>query len=212
MSVQRFFSASFVATVLALAVPTFAQKPADAPKNSTAQCADGTFSTAKTQRGACSQHGGVKLWWGAGDVVTPVPSKPATASKAGTTASTSAQKGATGQCNDGSYTRAKTQRGACSQHGGVRTWFGASSNSKAAPPPMTQEPPNAPSTPPSTQVKAPTKSAAGAPENATAKCKDAHTPTRSSTVAPARGTAAWRSGTSSGTCDQRRRSSCSTRR
>jgi hypothetical protein len=33
-------------------------------------------------------------------------------------------QGATGQCADGSYTKAKTQRGACSNHGGVKTWFG----------------------------------------------------------------------------------------
>src|SRR6266851_780173 len=33
-------------------------------------------------------------------------------------------KDATGQCEDGSYTRAKTQQGACSSHGGVKTWYG----------------------------------------------------------------------------------------
>src|SRR5437588_11255415 len=59
--VQRFGSKrqllhahAVVAVALALAVPTFAQKPADAPKNATVQCTDDTFSTAKTQQGACS--------------------------------------------------------------------------------------------------------------------------------------------------------------
>src|SRR2546421_10412483 len=122
MITRRFVFASFAAAVLA--VPAFAQKPANAPKNATAQCADGTFSTAKTQQGACSRHGGVKLWWGAGNVVAPKPIPPksttttppkgVSSTKGGTRATASAPKGATGQCNDGSYTRAKTQRGACS--------------------------------------------------------------------------------------------------
>ena len=193
MTARQSFSASVVAAVLAFAVPTFAQKPSDAPKNATAQCTDGTFSTAKTQQGACSQHGGVKLWWGAGTVVAPAPIPPkstptvrprgASSSKSGTAGRASVPKGATGQCNDGSYTRAKTQCGACSRHGGVKTWFGGKSSSTAstptntrvpktaASPPPTQEPPNVPPTPPSSAAKAPTKSPANAP-GATAKCKD----------------------------------------
>jgi len=55
-------SAGVIAGLLAFAAPAFAQKPADAPKNATAQCTDGTFSTAKTEQGACSKHGGVKSW------------------------------------------------------------------------------------------------------------------------------------------------------
>jgi Protein of unknown function (DUF3761) len=33
-----------------------------------------------------------------------------------------ASAGATGQCNDGSYTMAKNHQGACSRHGGVAKW------------------------------------------------------------------------------------------
>src|SRR2546425_13371760 len=106
MIMRRLFSASLVAGALAFAVPTFAQKPADAPKNATAQCQDGTFSTAKTQQGACSRHGGVKMWWGAGTVIAPAPIAPkstatarpkgASSSKGDTAASGSAPNGATG--------------------------------------------------------------------------------------------------------------------
>jgi hypothetical protein len=35
-----------------------------------------------------------------------------------------APKGSTGECKDGSYTSAKTERGACSRHGGVKQWYG----------------------------------------------------------------------------------------
>ena len=71
--INRLFSrTSFVAAVLAIAVSTFAQKPANEPKSATAQCKDDTFSSAKTQQGACSNHGGVKTWWGAATSGRPV--------------------------------------------------------------------------------------------------------------------------------------------
>ena len=63
MMARRLLFASAVAGVLACAAPTFAQKPASAPKGATAQCNDGSFSTAKTERGACSHHGGVAEWY-----------------------------------------------------------------------------------------------------------------------------------------------------
>src|SRR5438477_4232009 len=104
------FSASLVAGVLALTVPLLAQKPSNAPANATAQCQDGTYSTAKTERGACSKHGGVKTWWG----TTAAPPKSKSAKKE-TPPTKSAQKsalaGATGECNDGTFTRAKRQQG-----------------------------------------------------------------------------------------------------
>ena len=43
-------------------------------------------------------------------------------------ADTTSAAGATGQCNDGTYTTSATKRGACSDHGGVKSWSG-----KAAP-------------------------------------------------------------------------------
>lgn len=200
--IARRLSYSFLfAAVLALAVPTFAQKPANAPKNATAQCKDDTFSTAKTEKGACSKHGGVKTWFGAAATPAPKAPAPAAASKtapqpspkpsASARGSASAQPpaSATGQCADGSYTRAKTQQGACSTHGGVKTWFAGAQPPAAAPsaaasqPRSTPAPLPAPSAPVSASkagaVKpAPTPAAtlaakpADAPPTATAKCKD----------------------------------------
>src|SRR5437868_5143025 len=78
MIARRLLSTSLVAGVLALATPLVAQKPASAPKNATAQCKDSTYSTAKTEQGACSQHGGVKTWWGP---LAPAPTPSASKSK-----------------------------------------------------------------------------------------------------------------------------------
>ena len=36
---------------------------------------------------------------------------------------TGVPKGSTGQCKDGTYTKAKARSGACSKHGGVYRWY-----------------------------------------------------------------------------------------
>ena len=51
-----------VALTLAIASPAAAQAK---PANASAQCKDGSYSQAKTERGACSGHGGVGTWYGA---------------------------------------------------------------------------------------------------------------------------------------------------
>src|SRR5436309_9835342 len=107
MTVQKRFAAAVTASLLALALPLLAQKPPNAPANATAQCQDGTYSTAKTERGACSKHGGVKTWWG----TTAAPSKSKSAKKEPPptkSAQKGASAGATGECADGTFTRAKT--------------------------------------------------------------------------------------------------------
>jgi hypothetical protein len=196
-----YLNGAVLAAVLALSVPIFAQKPANAPAGSTAQCSDGSFSTAKTERGACSKHGGVKAWFGPAAPATKQPAAKAprtgaadnprrtpTASAGGSTGA--APAGSTGQCSDGSYTRAKTQQGACSKHGGVKTWFAANSpappvkvSPNAAPPPAPRDttsrsaPAPTPTAPapraPASSGKAPTVAPPpGTPNDATAKCKD----------------------------------------
>jgi len=134
MITHRFVRTSLVPAVLAIAISTFAQKPTNAPKNATAQCKDGTFSSAKTEQGACSKHGGVKTWWGADTSGSPgateTKARPATESspkfetKPSTkTTAANAPEGATAKCKDGTYSHAKSHSGACSHHGGVAEWY-----------------------------------------------------------------------------------------
>src|SRR3954464_15555294 len=126
------FSASILAAVLAFGVPALAQKSASAPKDATAQCKDNTYSKAKTERGACSSHGGVKTWWGSEAAAPPAatkatpPAAPKSAPKETAPkpkAQASRPADATAECTDGTFSTAKTKQGACSRHGGVKTWF-----------------------------------------------------------------------------------------
>jgi hypothetical protein len=115
---------------------------------------------------------------------------------------------ATGQCDDGTYTRAKNQQGACSSHGGVKTWYGEPAAAAPAPAAKTSRVPkpartSAPTTtaepeaaPPAPVTKTPAKTAppAGTPADATAKCKDgtySHSKHHSGTCSHHGGVAEW---------------------
>jgi hypothetical protein len=132
------------AAILAFAVPSLVVSiDAQArPKNATAQCKDGSYSTAKTKQGACSKHGGVQTWFAdekppttaapkSGTASTPqtandAPKTPAPKTPAPGTATKNASGApgnATAKCKDGTYSYAKQHSGACSHHGGVAEWY-----------------------------------------------------------------------------------------
>src|SRR3954449_66272 len=83
--------AGIVAGSLAVIAPTFtANASAQTPKDATAKCKDGTYTTAKTQRGACSGHGGVAKWTGATNSSGSLAAAPTNARSAAPAAPTAA--------------------------------------------------------------------------------------------------------------------------
>lgn len=67
-----FISAAVAATLLT-SIGSYAQAPASAPTGSTGLCKDGTYYSGASKRGACSDHKGLKDWYG------PALAAPATA-------------------------------------------------------------------------------------------------------------------------------------
>jgi hypothetical protein len=194
---RRLLTSWLAAGALALAVPGLtpsarAQSNA-APKDATAKCKDGTYSTAKTKRGACSGHGGIATWLAdTKSAPKSAPSNPprtetrspGTAGSSANRSATNAPSDATGRCKDGSFTTASSKRGACSGHGGVDTWFADSNAKPAAPPrsPAAERPAPAPT--PAAPARTPRQNESAqtpkqvqapppdAPQNATALCND----------------------------------------
>jgi hypothetical protein len=158
MRFRSLISAASIGALMSLSSAMAASRPS----NATAQCTDGTYSTAKTKQGACSKHGGVQTWFG-DQAPASAPVAPARPAAAHTTA---IPKNSTAQCNDGTYSSAKTKSGACSKHGGVRTWYADQAPAPAPLPPTR--------TPPAPRQAGRTASTAPAPnpQNATARCND----------------------------------------
>jgi hypothetical protein len=193
---RRMFRASIVASAFAFAltVPaTTLNARAQAPSGATAQCKDGTYSTAKSKRGACSGHGGIASWLADSNSEKPKPTaadksprnsdspanQPTSTSERSAARPSAAPGDATGLCKDGSYTTAASKRGACSGHGGIGTWFAASgANGKALNPEKsaTSDRAGTPTSAPKAQPHTPTAQTAdrpsSAPETATAQCND----------------------------------------
>ena len=94
--------AGIAMAITAAANPATAQsgKKTEMPAKATARCTDNTWSSAASQQGACSRHGGVAKWFG------------------------KAPKGATARCKDGEYWTAAERQGACAGHDGVAFWMG----------------------------------------------------------------------------------------
>ena len=133
---------------------------AQAPADATAKCKDGTYSTAKSSQGRCSNHGGVAQLLNTTSTSTSRSAPTTTKSTARTrTAAGGVPISATFQCKDGSYSTAKTTSGACSRHGGVDHALGGAAATSPAP---------ASSRSRSTS----TAPAGGEPAGATFQCKD----------------------------------------
>ena len=146
--------------VSALVLGTRWNVAAQAPAGATAKCGDGTYSKSKTEKGACSKHKGVVEWYGAGGNAA-APQAPAAA------APSAAPAGATFACKDGSYSKSKSAKGACSKHGGIDHALtgGQAPAAESAPAGASEATPSAGKAPMAARPS-------DAPANATAKCKD----------------------------------------
>ena len=134
------FSLAALAACFALGLPA----QSALAKTHMVACKDGTH--AKAGRGACSGHGGVATAASHAKVKVKAKAKAKAKEKAKAkapsktmtkrmeghmTAKHAAAKktakagaaGATARCKDGTYSHAKTHRGACSGHGGVAEWM-----------------------------------------------------------------------------------------
>jgi hypothetical protein len=131
-----------------MAVPAFVVAAPVKPKNATAKCTDGTYSTAKTRTGACSGHGGVATW-------LKEPKDEAKASKSDSKASHKADAKADKETKAEKKADRKAEKAA-----------------PPAPPAAPRETRPAPRSAPESPAPKASARAAGAPADATAQCND----------------------------------------
>ncbi len=116
------------AGLLLVAVGAKAQR---IPSNATGKCGDGTYTSAGQKEGACSGHGGLKIWYPSATNLTngvdPIQETPA-GSTSDSLPAGKLPNNATGKCKDGTYTKAGKQQGACSGHGGLVIWYPSATN------------------------------------------------------------------------------------
>ncbi len=162
----------------AKAAPATAPTPATAkPAGATGVCNDGSYTSAKSARGACAGHGGVKQWLNAPAAAPMAPKGPPPKAMPPKSLGAGAPANATGLCNDGSFTTAKGKRGACSAHGGLKNWIGEEEGAPPPKPTATPVPPKAtpnvaPSPMAAPQANKPRPNAPVDAANATALCND----------------------------------------
>jgi Protein of unknown function (DUF3761) len=119
-------TAKFVATFVFFVQLCVSQTPPTAPAGSRGMCNDGTYSSSATKKGACRGHKGVKIWYATPDTKHSTP----TQDSVPTSPPAPAPAGATGECNDGTYSTNATRRGACGGHKGIKQWFAGVPNAE----------------------------------------------------------------------------------
>jgi hypothetical protein len=168
---------------------------AKVPVGATALCTDGSYSHAKSEKGACSSHGGIKNWYATSQPATgkaaaakpelaPMRSskpKASTAPDANSTAAAAPMPGVSAVCKDGSNYYGESRKGACSGHSGVKSWYGKTAPSANAPAAATAASPKH-------EPVAPTPAAAStAPALMSAPARAARAPVAMSTRPPSVG-------------------------
>jgi len=95
------------------------------PSDALGLCNDGTYVSTGRKATACSQHGGLKIWYPDGpesataaDYAAPESGKVATKEKVGGVPSD-----ALGLCQDGTYVSTGSKQTACAAHGGMKIWY-----------------------------------------------------------------------------------------
>jgi hypothetical protein len=113
---NNLFRSALVTAGILFSVGAQAQTAAPAaatPAAVTAVCKDSTSFSGTSKRGACSGHGGVESWG-----TTTAAAAPAAPPPTGTAAATTV----TATCKDETSFSGSSKRGACSGHGGVKSW------------------------------------------------------------------------------------------